>query len=97
MDILGLAHQRKVAVQIRTNFRITSLNWPRTDMVSSCVRGFATPYKLERTSLAIAGVRRLLLFHSNETDKPRHVARSRFPGRTMILQAIFDTRCRSMY
>src|SRR5260370_22929541 len=50
-----------------------------TYKVSSCVRGFATPCKLERTSLAIAAVRRPLPFRSNETDKTRRGVLSRFP------------------
>jgi hypothetical protein len=36
-----------------------------TDKVSSCVRGFATLCKLERTSLAVAGV--VACFSSNKT------------------------------
>jgi len=50
-----------------------------TDKGSSCVRGSATPCKPEHTSLAIAAVRRPLLFRSNETDKTRRADRSTFP------------------
>src|SRR6266852_7682929 len=67
-----------------------------TDRLSSCVRGVALVCKRERTWLAIAGVRRLLPFRSNETDKPRHELRSRFPRRVEILRAISDTRYRPL-
>jgi hypothetical protein len=67
-----------------------------TDRLSSCVRGAALVCKRERTWLAIAGVRRLLPFRSNETDKPRHELRSRFPRRVAILRAISDTRYRPL-
>src|SRR5258708_12648510 len=50
----------------------------RTYKVSSCVHGFATPCKLERTSLAIAAVRPPLPFRSNETDKTRRGVLSKF-------------------
>jgi hypothetical protein len=67
------------------------------DRVHSCVRVPATLCKLDRTSLAIAGVRLLLLFRRNETDKTRRGARSKFPRRPEILRAIFNTRYRPLY
>src|SRR6266446_8754114 len=64
------------------------------DRLSSCVRGSATPCKLEHISLAIAGVRRLLHFRGNETDKTPHGARSKFPRPFDILRAAFDVLCK---
>jgi len=59
------------------------------DRVGSYVRGAAIPCKLERTSLATAGVRRPLLFRSNETQKTRHGARSSFPTLSRTLRVAF--------
>jgi hypothetical protein len=61
-----------------------------TGKVSSCVRGSATPRKLERTSLAIAAVRRPLAFRSNDADKTRRGDRSRFPRPFDSLRIAFD-------
>src|SRR6266550_4816983 len=60
------------------------------DRVSSCVRGSAKREKLEQSWLRIAGVRRLLLFGRNETDKTRRAAGSRCPRSFDTLRVAVD-------